>query len=656
MGVGCARDGRRRRGIGLALAAATILALCSCSPQRPERRHASFDAFVAQRSPDEPRRRLLVIGLDGASWDYLQPHLADGSLPRLARVVAEGAVARLRSVECYFTPPAWTTLFTGVLPTHHGVYSFGRWNAARREFDEVSAADVQAPPLWELASRAGLRVASIGVPVTYPASPVQGVMVSGLMTPKRHVPPLELHRLARVPIDRDPAPASFSPVLAATFEDPLNVFRLRFSDTVDDGEARYDRVRLEILRRGAGPPGTRSLGHYEFPLGRYSPWLRVRVAGALGHVDGWTRIRLELHDDGVVSYQLAPTFERIQRPFTWPGELAAELEQRFGYYLPHEFLPLELLPAITADAASHARYFLAREPWDVFLYVFGQSDNAHHLVGFAPSVLPVYREIDDFLGDVLAEADDDTLVVLVSDHGFGAFDFAVDPNQLLARRGLLRWSSPGVIDHEHSVVFHNLWHLYFDRALLTRAELRARAVPIDPGEEPRDALIRYLIQAFSELRSKDGTPFPVEVVPLPPDAVGDAPDMAIHGSDRFWVEFWNVDRPSGSLVRPLTGDERWKHARDGILAVWGPGVAQGRDLGRVDIQDVAPTLLDWLGLPIADDLDGTPIEGLLTAEAERGVPLERVASYGPRTSRPEPAPRDPSSFAEMLQALGYVRD
>jgi predicted AlkP superfamily phosphohydrolase/phosphomutase len=654
MGATQGRAGSRRA-VGFGVLCASLLLACSAESGRPERRHASFEAYLAERPEQAPRRRLVVIGLDGASWDYLEPQLAAGRLPALARVVREGAVATLRSVECYFTPPAWTTLFTGVLPARHGVYSFGRWDPRRREFDEVSAADVQAPPLWELASRAGLRVASVGVPVTYPAAPLEGVMVSGLMTPKRHGPPLELVRQRHVPMARDPELASHSPVLAAAFEDRLNVFRLRFSDGVDDGETRYDRVHLEVLRKGSGPPGSRSLGRYAFPLGSYSPWLRVRVHGAARARDAWTRIRLELQPDGVVGYQLAPTFERIRGPFTWPAELAPELERRFGYYLPHEFLPLELLPALTADAADHGRWFLAREPWDVFLQVFGQSDNAHHLVGFAPEVLPVYREIDAFLGEVLAAADGETRVALVSDHGFGSFDFAVDPNQLLARRGLLRWSAPGEIDFEHSLVFHNLWHLHFEPDLLTRAELRARAVPIDPGEEPRDALVRYLTRTFRELRSEDGTPFPIEVVPLPPDAIGDAPDMAVHGSDRFWIEFWNVDRPSGSLVRPLVGEERWKHARDGILAVWGPGVAAGRDLGALEIQDVVPTLLDWLGLPVADDLDGAPIAGLLAPEAARG-PLERVASYGPRTGRPEPAPRAKASFAEMLRALGYVRD
>jgi hypothetical protein len=121
------------------------------------------------------------------------------------------------------------------------------------------------------------------------------------------------------------------------------------------------------------------------------------------------------------------------------------------------------------------------------------------------------------------------------------------------------------------------------------------------------------------------------------------------------VEFWNVDRPSPQVVRRLENNERWKHARDGILAVWGPGVRSGHDLGVVDIQDVAPTLLDLLGLPVADDLDGEIIP-LLDDDAVARRPLQRVASFSELTREAVAAPDDPSSFEETLRALGYVRD
>jgi predicted AlkP superfamily phosphohydrolase/phosphomutase len=641
----------------VAAIAIALLAACGADPDvtRVERRHASLQTFLDSPDAEVPRRRVVLIGLDGASWDYLRPLFREGELPNLARVVREGAVATLRSVECHFTPPAWTTLFTGALPSRHGVYTFGRWNAARREFEEVTSADIRVPTLWELASQAGRRVAAVGVPVTYPATPVEGVMVSGLMTPKHHGPPLVVKPMPDRLVPPDPTLESFATPLSAAFEDPSNVFLARFVDGEDDDRVRYDRVRLSVLRKGFAPPEKRILGTYDFPVGRFSPWVRVRV-GRAPHRDAWVRIRFDDPSERGVDFRLSPTFEPILRPFTHPRELAAELSERFGYYLPHEFLSLDLLPEITADAAEHARFFLGREPWDVFLYVFGQSDNAHHVVGFSDAVLPVYREIDAFVGDVLARAEDDTVVVLASDHGFGSFDHAVDPNQLLAIRGLLHWSAPGVIDHDRTLVFHNLWHLYFDSDLLSREELLRRDIPVETDEAPHAALARHLTRIFRELESDSGEPFPVEVVALPADAAGDAPDMAVRGSERYWIEFWNVDRPSGEIVRPLVGDERWKHAPDGILAFWGADVRGGRDLGVVGIQDVAPTLLDLLGLPVAEDLDGEVIAGVLAAELDRERPLLRVASYGPRRRAARPEGEPPASFEETLRALGYVRD
>jgi predicted AlkP superfamily phosphohydrolase/phosphomutase len=640
----------KRWAVALLLLAATG---CGVAP-RPEARHADLAAFLAEGGA-APGRRAVLIGIDGASWDHLEPLLEAGQLPALARLRREGTFGRLRSIDCHFTPPAWTTMLTGVLPARHGIYGFGSWNREERRFEPVRSSDVAAPAVWDVASAAGRRVSVIGLPTSYPPYPVNGVMVSGLMTPKTRIAPLSLRSTdaPRPPVG--PPLASHSPLLTAAFEDAGNLLFPTFLDTRDDGRAAYDQVQLVVAPRGGSAGPARKPAAYRFPVGEFSPWVRVALADGAPDTSGFVKIRFDAPGAGGVHYLLTPTFLRIGTPWTWPPELAADLEERFGYYLPHEFLSLDVLESVTREAAGHARYFFERDDWDLYLYLFGQSDNAHHLIGFGAQALPVYRVIDRFVGRVLDAAGPDTTVIVASDHGFGALDRSVDLNQFLAGLGLLAWEREGVIDHERTLVFHNMWHLYFNRALLSEAELRRRGIEPLAGESPADALARHLAAAARELRGASGEAVAVELSRVPADAVGAAPDMAVRPHPDAWIEFWNVDRPQREVVHALTGDERWKHVRDGILAVWGPGIARGRDLGSVDIQDVAPTILDLLGLPVADDFDGK-VAAVLDDTAARARVLHRVASLAEVSRERAAAPDDPRSFEETLRALGYVRD
>jgi hypothetical protein len=131
--------------------------------------------------------------------------------------------------------------------------------------------------------------------------------------------------------------------------------------------------------------------------------------------------------------------------------------------------------------------------------------------------------------------------------------------------------------------------------------------------------------------------------------------MAVTGHpEGVWIEFWNLQRPSDAVVTRLAAHERWKHARDGIVAFHGSRIEPG-DLGTVAIQDVASTLLDLLGLPVADDLDGRPIAGLLT-DAAAATALARVPRYPERTPLADEYDGGQAGFEETLRALGYVRD
>ena len=76
-------------------------------------------AIAAACSNPAPPPRVLVVGLDGATWDVARPLVAAGEMPNLARLVAGGVSATPVAEEPFFAPVVWTTVFTGVSPAVH---------------------------------------------------------------------------------------------------------------------------------------------------------------------------------------------------------------------------------------------------------------------------------------------------------------------------------------------------------------------------------------------------------------------------------------------------------------------------------------------------------------------------------------------------------
>ena len=139
---------------------------------------------VAGRPLSALAERVLVIGLDGATFDVLDPMMEAGHMPRLKQAVATGAAGPLRSTVPPITPAAWTTFLTGKLPGTHGIIDFERYDPTTNKLhlNSTRALD-HVRNLWQILSDHGQKVGSINVPMTYPAIPVNGCMISGFETP-----------------------------------------------------------------------------------------------------------------------------------------------------------------------------------------------------------------------------------------------------------------------------------------------------------------------------------------------------------------------------------------------------------------------------------------------------------------------------------------
>lgn len=121
--------------------------------------------------------RTLVIGLDGATWNYLKPRLA--KLPNVRKIIADGVSGTLKSCIPPWSFPAWKCYSTGKCPGKLGIYYFVDIDFDKKAINLVDSTTHRGEELWDYLSRAGKRVGVINMPGTYPVKEVNGVMIGG---------------------------------------------------------------------------------------------------------------------------------------------------------------------------------------------------------------------------------------------------------------------------------------------------------------------------------------------------------------------------------------------------------------------------------------------------------------------------------------------
>ncbi len=203
------------RGIAALAIPMVALALLHFAAGRPVSREEAEPvdvyALAPRFEPAEPltpaqgvsRTRILLVGIDGASWDRIDRGIAAGELPVFRRLVERGFRSPLASMVPTYSPAIWTTIITGVAPAEHGIRDFYIFQLPRlgverfwipRAFDPVeqtldALGEMRRVPvtsslrrrkaLWNLADEAGLRSGVIGLWATWPPEPLEhGFVVS----------------------------------------------------------------------------------------------------------------------------------------------------------------------------------------------------------------------------------------------------------------------------------------------------------------------------------------------------------------------------------------------------------------------------------------------------------------------------------------------
>lgn len=127
-----------------------------------------------------PQNKVLIIGLDGSTFDLIKPWVAEGYLPNFKRLMAEAVWGELDVELPPGTVPNWPSFATGKNPGKHGLIWWTKPDPDNNDYTIVSSKDLRGQTLWDIAGSEGLNVGVVNVPVTYPAHPVNGLLITGL--------------------------------------------------------------------------------------------------------------------------------------------------------------------------------------------------------------------------------------------------------------------------------------------------------------------------------------------------------------------------------------------------------------------------------------------------------------------------------------------
>jgi predicted AlkP superfamily phosphohydrolase/phosphomutase len=120
--------------------------------------------------------RVIVFGVNGMEWDIIRPLLLRGEMPNLSRVISRGVYGKLRTVPSPNCPKVYSAVATSTPPEQNGITGFvvGGQTANTNMLKEE--------PLWSILSKSGVTVGMANVPATFPVMPVNGYMISGMLT------------------------------------------------------------------------------------------------------------------------------------------------------------------------------------------------------------------------------------------------------------------------------------------------------------------------------------------------------------------------------------------------------------------------------------------------------------------------------------------
>jgi predicted AlkP superfamily phosphohydrolase/phosphomutase len=551
--------------------------------------------------------KVLVIGLDGGTFDILTPLMEKGRLPNLGRLISKGVSGRLRTVIPPGTGPAWSSIVTGLDPSNHGVFDLIVRARDSYNLAFLNAASLRAPTLWDLVGTAGGKSVVLNVPMTYPPRAVEGLMVSGLLTPPKSEDCAYPADLMGTILDLEP---SYKIVPTQTYAPG------RLGAFLDDLEHVLD-VKFRIFRSLL----TKVDWQFAMQVFNETDFLQH----ALWHVMDPLHPRHKPEESERFRERVYDFYSRIDG---FIGDLNRSLPD---------------VPIVILSDHGHGP-----------LYRFIHANN----LLLESGLMCVRRDIRSWAKYVLFRAGLTPLNVYRAGNALG----------LGRLRMGLRWTSKGYqmlrrfffsfsdIDWQRSAAYAISGGVF--GGVFVNLKGREPEGAVDRGSY--ESVRTRIGQVLLGLRDPDMGGLMVKEILKREEVYGgrftdEAPDLFFLPRDPTIAVFGDFEFSSNRIIEPASEAISAQHRMEGIFIASGGSLRQGIEIEDISVLDVAPLLLYLMGLPIPEGLDGRLRQEVFeTAELEERPPLYRDLRRVYETFRGERRSTEDEDIKQRLKGLGYI--
>jgi predicted AlkP superfamily phosphohydrolase/phosphomutase len=614
------------------------------------------------------RKKVIVIGLDGLEPSIVEAMLGRGELPQLAKIRQAGCYRRLKTTYPAQTPVAWSSFVTGTNPGGHGIFDFicrdpetYQPDAALSRFERPK--NMLAQPrvvnqrkgvaLWQPLTKAGVPSTVLRCPCTFPPEGLQGKMLAGVGVPDLRGSQSKgtfytQDRTVRAQENEQLIYLDAGDELSTRVIGPRNTRQSPPADTFCEIRVRVDKGGRKLVIQTGGAPA-----QIEVEEKGWSEWVRFKFKfSMLQSVSGIARFYVRQLAPHVEFYVSAINFDPAAPmfPVSSPGDYAKELSEKIGLFSTlgmaedhnglnngrlDEAAYLQYCELVVQERERMMRSELDRFNEGFFFMLFDTPDRVQHMMwrfrdrehpGFdgdhnpelATRIEEHYQRCDRLLGAVLDKVDENTLLMVLSDHGFGSFRRAFDTNTWLWQNGLLALKDSRkpsedlgegftAVDWSRTYAYAvGLGGIYLNvkgrerGGILeegTDAERVRRAIQTGMADLPDAETQRAAVRSVSRREELYSGPF-----------VANAPDLLVNFYPGFRVAWQTA---VGGFCNALLENNTRRWSGDHIVdpeAV--PGILFMNRAARQNqarITDLAPTVLNYLGVAVPGSMEGSSL-------------------------------------------------